>query len=92
MADLANPALATTLTAIRSVSVAGQRGRASACGGACGDGGGAAGGYLVGEDVRKLFAGELTFPEQCMQAGLSYVELGSGDDDDDVDMLAFVDE
>ena len=39
MADLANPALATTLTAIRSVSVAGQRGRASACG----DGGGAAG-------------------------------------------------
>ena len=92
MADLANPALATTLTAIRSVSVAGQRGRASACGGACGDGGGAAGGYLVGEDVRKLFAGELTFPEQCMQAGLSYVELGSGDDDDDVDMLAFVDD
>ena len=88
MADLANPALATTLTAIRSVSVAGQRGRASACG----DGGGAAGGYRVGEEVRKLFAGELTFPEQCMQAGLSYVELGSGDDDDDVDMLAFVDD
>ena len=27
-----------------------------------------------------------------MQAGLSYVELGSGDDDDDVDMLAFVDD
>ena len=59
MADLANPALATTLTAIRSVSVAGERVRASAC---SRYGKGGAGGYLVGEEVRLLFAGDLTFP------------------------------
>ena len=46
----------------------------------------------MGEEARSLFAGELTFPEQCRQQGMCYVELGSGDDGSDVDMLAFVDD
>jgi len=71
-------------TATRGVRVAGDRGREST-------GGGGADGYLVGEEARSLFAGELTFPEQCRQQGMCYVELGSGDDDSDADMLAFVD-
>ena len=89
-AGLANPALATMRTATRGVRVAGDRGRAP--GGSTGGGGcGGADGYLVGEEARSLFAGDLTFPEQCRQQGMCYAELGSGGDDSDADMLAFVD-
>ena len=89
-ADLANPALATMRTATCGVRVAGDRGRASS--GSAGGSGSGAGGFLVGEEARSLFAGELTFPEQCRQQGMCYVELGSGDDDSDADMPAFVDD
>ena len=39
-------------------------------------------GYLVGSDVRALFAGALTFREQCDAAGLLFKDLDSGCDDD----------
>jgi len=87
MADVTNPALSTTHTAIRSVRVAGGGGGSASASGRCGNGEG----YLVGEEARSLFDGELTFPEQCRQQGMCYVELDSGDDDSDVDMRAFVD-
>ena len=77
-------------TATCGVRVAGDRGRASS--GSAGGSGSGAGGFLVGEEARSLFAGELTFPEQCRQQGMCYVELGSGDDDSDADMPAFVDD
>ena len=39
-------------------------------------------GYLVGSDVRALFAGALNFREQCDAAGLLFKDLDSGCDDD----------
>ena len=39
-------------------------------------------GYLVGSDVRALFAGALNFREQCDAAGLLVNDLDSGCDDD----------
>ena len=34
-------------------------------------------GYLVGDDVRALFAGALNFREQCDAAGIQYKDLNS---------------
>jgi hypothetical protein len=44
-------------------------------------------GYLVGSDVRAIFAGALNFREQCDAAGILYKDLDSGCDDDDVGMM-----
>ena len=37
-------------------------------------------GYLVGDDVRALFAGALSFREQCVAAGILYKDLDSEGD------------